>query len=194
VDTVLFVAGAVSLLATPGPTNTLLATSGASSGLRGSSHLLIAELVGYLATIGLLRSLLGPLIIAAPVLGTTLRLAAALYLIYLATILWRHGGEDMRDGAPVTFIRVLVTTLLNPKAIIFAFTILPSEREFHDLLPWLLCLSALIVIMGAFWIVLGFSLCRGFSGVVSPKLGYRFSAVALTLWAGLIGIHSFGGA
>jgi hypothetical protein len=60
-DSLVFVTATVSLLATPGPTNTLLATSGASAGLRRSAHLLIAELGGYLIAIVLLRSLLGPL-------------------------------------------------------------------------------------------------------------------------------------
>lgn len=126
-DSGLFVAASLSLLATPGPTNTLLATSGAGAGLRRSVHLLTAELGGYLLAIALLRSLLGPLITATPLLGLTLRLTAALYLIYLAMTLWRHGSRQMHDSAPVTFSRVFVTTLLNPKAIIFAFTLLPSQ-------------------------------------------------------------------
>src|SRR6516165_2698984 len=72
-NSTLFVVAAVSLLVTPGPTNTLLATSGASAGLRRSAHLLVAELGGYLLAIALLRALLGPMIAATPMLGEVLR-------------------------------------------------------------------------------------------------------------------------
>lgn len=61
-----------------------------------------------------------------------------------------------------------------------------------EMLPWLSHLSALIVSVGTTWIFLGTLLRRGLSGLVSSKFGYRFSAVVLTLLAGLIGIHSIG--
>jgi len=66
-DRIAFAAAALSLLATPGPTNTLLATSGAKVGLRRSLPLLGAELGGYLLAILLLRALIGPLMAANPV-------------------------------------------------------------------------------------------------------------------------------
>jgi len=114
-NSALFVVAAVSLLVTPGPTNTLLATSGASAGVRRSAHLLVAELGGYLLAIALLRALLGPMIAATPMLGEVLRMAATIYLIYLAIVLWHHGNQQTYENAPVDFIRVFVTTLLNAR-------------------------------------------------------------------------------
>lgn len=46
-EIVTFVAVVVALLATPGPTNTLLAASGAAVGLTRSPRLLLAECAGY---------------------------------------------------------------------------------------------------------------------------------------------------
>ena len=43
-----FIIVALALLATPGPTNTLLATSGAASGFRKSLVLLLGEFLGYM--------------------------------------------------------------------------------------------------------------------------------------------------
>jgi hypothetical protein len=110
-NSALFVVASASLLAIPGPTNTLLATSGASIGLRRSAHLLAAELGGYLSTIAILRFFLGPWIAATPTLGGALRMAVAIYLIFLAIKLWRHGNRQTYEGAPITFYRVFITTL-----------------------------------------------------------------------------------
>lgn len=191
-DKVTFIAATLSLLATPGPTNTLLATSGAGVGAYRSVHLLMAELSGYLLAIVLLRCILGPFIAAVPVFGVGLGIAVAIYLIYLAGMLWRHGARQMGDAAPVTSSRVFVTTLLNPKAIVFAFAILPSEIGLIELLPWLAAHAAQIVTVGAGWILLGTSLRHGLGGMVGSAIGYRLSAIALAVLAGMIGIHSLG--
>ncbi|MES1149390.1 MAG: hypothetical protein ABUL53_09420, partial [Bradyrhizobium guangdongense] len=58
-DVLPFILAAASLLAIPGPTNTLLATSGAGVGVARSLPLLAAELGGYLLSILLLPSVLG---------------------------------------------------------------------------------------------------------------------------------------
>jgi threonine/homoserine/homoserine lactone efflux protein len=191
-DKVTFVAAALSLLATPGPTNTLLATSGAGSGAYRSFRLLAAELSGYLLAIVLLRSILGPFIAAAPVFGIGLRIAVVIYLIYLAAMLWQHGAGQVGDAAAVTLGRVFVTTLLNPKAIIFAFTILPSDIGLVELLPWLAALAVQIATVGVGWILLGTSLRCGLGGRIAPAIGYRLSAIALAVLAGMISAHSLG--
>src|SRR5271166_5453528 len=82
-DSLTFAAAALSLLATPGPTNTLLATSGAEVGLRRSLPLLGAELGGYLLAILLLRALIGPLMAANPLFAAALHGAVVVYLLYL---------------------------------------------------------------------------------------------------------------
>ena len=191
-EPVAFALASLTLLATPGPTNTLLATSGAVIGVRRSLPLLVAEFGGYLIAISLLIGLAGPVIAAAPVLGTALRLAAAIYLLYLAAKLWRRGVDVPVDGASVTFANVFVTTLLNPKAIIFAFTLLPADLTLTALAPWMVGLSLMIGVVGSLWIAAGASLRRGFAGIIPPRSGYRTSAVALALLAGSLSAHAFG--
>src|SRR5262245_14691253 len=137
-DQTTFFIGTLSLLATPGPTNTLLATAGAGNGFRRSLPLLAAELLGYFIAIFVLRTAVGPIVAAVPAFGVVLRAAVVLYLIHLAVSLWRHGESELMARGPISFQRVFVTTLLNPKAIIFAFTLLPSaaETDVAHLSPW----------------------------------------------------------
>lgn len=181
-----FIAGALSLLAVPGPTNSLLATAGAAYGLRKGAPLLAAELGGYLIAILTMRAALGPLIASAPALGIGLRLGVVVYLLYLAAKLWRHGARARNGKSPVTFVQVLVTTLLNPKALIFAFTLLPQGVNMAGLFPWLMALALQIVTIGFGWICLGATAGQGLKGRIHAKYGYRISAIALAIFAGMI--------
>jgi threonine/homoserine/homoserine lactone efflux protein len=189
-----FFLGAVAVLATPGPTNTLLATSGAISGFRRSLPLLDGELGGYLLAIVVLLSLVGPIVAAMPAFGLVLRIVVCLYLLYLAAMLWRQSGLPIADARPIGPLRVFVTTLLNPKAIIFAFTLLPLGQSdgLVAALPRLGALSVLIVLIGTCWIAAGSSLQRGYHGIAKPRVGYRAGAVALVLVAALVSGNAIG--
>ncbi|HZF76664.1 MAG TPA: lysine transporter LysE, partial [Acetobacteraceae bacterium] len=61
-DPVLFALAVLFILGTPGPTNTLLATSGATAGFRRSLILLPAEAAGYGISILTLGLVLGPVV------------------------------------------------------------------------------------------------------------------------------------
>jgi threonine/homoserine/homoserine lactone efflux protein len=182
-----FVLATAALLSTPGPTNTLLTTSGAGIGLWRSLPLLAAELGGYLTAILLLMVAIGPFVSANPLLGIALRAVITFYLLHLAIAIWYHAGSQLR-AEPVTFLRVLITTFLNPKAIIFAFVILPSDRPILSMLPWLLLLGLQMLAVGAAWIAVGAWLRLSFRGAFQTRVVYRASAVTLAVFAGTIGI------
>src|SRR5207244_1852181 len=96
-------------------------------GVRRSLRLLPAELAGYLLSIATLTLVLGPRIAAQPMLGRGLRLASGAWLAVVAVRLWRSGAQGRRVES-VTIRHVLVTTLLNPKGLVFAFVIFPPMR------------------------------------------------------------------
>ena len=79
-DPILFILAVLTLLGTPGPTNTLLATSGATVGVKWSLMLLAGELSGYLIAILAIRIVLGPIIHAYPLVGIALKIAVVAYL------------------------------------------------------------------------------------------------------------------
>jgi len=88
-DPIAFLLAAFALLATPGPTNTLLATSGAAAGFLRSLRLVGAESIGYAIAITVLSLVIGPVVNTSPLLGVALRLGCGLFLLYAAWRLWR---------------------------------------------------------------------------------------------------------
>ena len=181
-DPWLYVLAVATILATPGPTNTLMATAGAMLGIRRALPLLAGELGGYLLGITAIRIVLAPLVQSTPALGIAVKVAVALYLIWLAIKVWRSAGRVAVTGAPVTILDVFVTTLFNPKGLIFALTVIPHE---HPMLAWYFAgFSVMVLMAGSGWIVLGHVLTRaaGPGAHIVP----RIASVALVAFAGLI--------
>jgi threonine/homoserine/homoserine lactone efflux protein len=186
-----FILATASLLAIPGPTNTLLATSGAAIGVSRSLPLLAAELAGYLTAILVLRFVLGPLVIGVPLAGLLLRVAVTVYVLYLALLLWRYRARDVGEATTVTFKAVLITTLFNPKAAVFAFLLLPAEAGGLAVLPWIAMVALQIVVAGTAWLMLGTMLGRGLRSVGYPELLYRLSAIVLVVMMTAINAGAF---
>ncbi|TCI00817.1 lysine transporter LysE [Roseococcus sp. SYP-B2431] len=172
-DPLVFALAVLAILATPGPTNTLLATGGATIGLRRSLALIPAEAAGYTLSILTLGLLLGPILAGAPALAFAMRMAVGAYLLWLAIRLWRRGGAALALGRVVTAPQVFVTTLLNPKAIIFALGIVPFGAG--RVWPYMLGFLALLTCVALGWITAGAVLGgaarrRGWGGLV-PRVG-----------------------
>ncbi|KAF0129599.1 MAG: lysine exporter protein LysE/YggA [Xanthobacteraceae bacterium] len=171
-DPLLFTLAVIALLATPGPTNTLLATSGALSGFRRSLPLIGAEM---------LHLVLGQILLTTPLLNSILRLAVGAYLLVAALRLWQRRDDLAGAAGTIGFGKVFVTTLLNPKAAVFAFVVLPLSQP----APWLHLAAFVLLIVAAAsaWILLGASIAR--SGAARRGVS-RAAAAALALFAGLI--------
>lgn len=176
-----FALAALILLATPGPTNTLLWLSGASSGFRRSLPLLIGELGGYLAVIFPAVALLAPFLAAHPQLGLALRLIAACWVLYLAYALWTTDAER-GESIVISAAQVFVTTLLNPKALIVALVLLP-QTGLMTVWPWIAGFSLLVVAVGSSWIGAGALLVQASTRLSASHLPRRIAAVCLTLFS-----------
>ena len=108
---------------TPGPNNVMLTASGANFGYRGTlPHILGINLGGAVQTFTTCLGL-GALFMAWPVLHSVLRVAGALYLLYLA---WRLTGGVMGDaqaGRPLTLREGALFQAINPKSWMKAVTL-----------------------------------------------------------------------
>ncbi|MGN6100401.1 MAG: LysE family transporter [Devosia sp.] len=184
----LFILAVLAVLATPGPTNTLLASAAAVSGIRASLMLLMAELTGYLTTVLLVGLLLRPLLEAFPRAAAVLKVAVALYLAYMAFRLWRRSGDLGAVRGVIGFRAVFLATMLNPKGLIFALAMIPLGSPAVAL--YLLAFAAAVPTMGLLWLAGG----RVVGAAVGEKrrLVPRAASVALVGFAGLIAASAFG--
>ncbi|HEV7307525.1 threonine transporter RhtB [Ensifer sp.] len=176
-----FALAALVLLATPGPTNTLLWLSGASAGFRRSVPLLAGELGGYLGVIVPAVAVLAPFLAAHPQLGLSLRLVAASWVLYLAYALWTtDAGRSER--VVISVGQVFVTTLLNPKALIVALVLLP-QTGLASLTSWIAGFCLLVLAVGSTWIAAGAVMVKISEGLSASHLPRRIAAVCLTLFS-----------
>jgi threonine/homoserine/homoserine lactone efflux protein len=188
-DPVAFVLSVVALLAVPGPTNTLLATAGGLGGVRRAVALIPAEVAGYLLAIGLITVVLRPVLVAWPQGAASLRALGGVVLVALAVRLWRRGAVDrLGDGSGTPSIRawhVFVTTLLNPKAAVFALGIIPhlGGPAPRLALPYVTAFVALLVAIACGWATLGALLHGHERPRVRPLAIRRGGAVVLMVFA-----------
>jgi threonine/homoserine/homoserine lactone efflux protein len=180
-----FVLASLALSATPGPANALLFTSGALAGLRRSLALLMASALGYAIAITLLVVVLGPAVASNPGLKLALQVICVVNLVLAARSLWKRSALD---GGIITMRRMFGLTVLNPKAFIFAFTILPYDPlgGSADLLPWLGLLLLLIGGAELAWIGAGRAVHKGILGPISVPLCCRAGATVIAGFAAVL--------
>lgn len=184
----LFLSAVLALLLAPGPTNTLMGLAGAQAGLGRVLRLIPAELAGYALAVLPLAWLGAGLVAQVPALAPGLKLVAALWVLSLALRLWRRpaAGEEV----PVTARRVFVTTLLNPKTLVFGLVLLPDPADpgfAARLALFLACVMAVALIWG------GAGGALGRIGTASAARGGRRDPVFLlqrvaALWLGCLSV------
>lgn len=154
----LFVSLVITILLTPGPTNTLLASSGIESGVKKSLKLIPAEATGYLIAISVWGLLIESIADIFPIVPPMMKLLSATYIIFLALKLWKTSTVDADMNQPSITVKALFcATLLNPKALLFASAIFPASswESVHNYILHMGTFLALITPIAAFWIFIG---------------------------------------
>lgn len=171
-STLPYVLTSLAILLTPGPTNTLLAASGAASGLRRAALLPVAEAAGYATALGA-YIVASDLLSDVPIAFALAKAVAAAWLLACAVGLWsRPVVADARPGANA-FRRIFLTTILNPKAMLVGAIVIPSlmrDREATATLIFV-CLST---VAGLGW--------AAFGALLPARLrrhSYRAAAIAI---------------
>ena len=187
-----FLVEVLGILAIPGPTNSLLFVAGLSQGLTASLKLILAEVVAYTISISLLMFVLEPTTRAHSTVNQLLHVVCSLYLAQMAVSLWRSGTQKADEAHPISFRRVFVTTLLNPKNLIFAFAIFPLPRAGSgELLPFLAVFWAVCTGVAAGWIAAGSMLHSTGQSRLPLNWFYRGEACLLVGFAIVILISAY---
>ena len=150
-------------VASPGPSTVLVIQSAAVGGRRGGLLAALAMALG--ALVWAMAALLGlqALFTHFDWLYAVFRFAGAVFLLYLALMLWRHARDPLPDlaagaVAPVSgrqgFVRALALQLSNPKVMVFFgsifLSVLPPEMP-----GWMVAAVLAIVTVNEFtWFAL----------------------------------------
>jgi threonine/homoserine/homoserine lactone efflux protein len=179
--TLLFITMTMTILVTPGPTNTLLATAGATAGPYRAARLILAEALGYCISIAAIGFLVRPLVLRDPSIQTYLRAAAVLFLLYMAWHLFRDRTRGVAAKSSVTWSRVFTTTLLNPKAFIFALVVIPFGTPYVGM--YLVLFVCILLPISAAWILVGTLLGQAAHRENRERLARRLCAGVLGIFA-----------
>ena len=177
-----FIGMVVTILLTPGPTNTLLASSGIQVGIRKSFALIPAEALGYFISISLWGLIIGTVSKQFPSIPVILKLFSAGYILFLALKLWRTANHDEDfNQASIRARELFVATLLNPKALLFASAIFPSYVWVNAsaYVSHMLVFLLLILPIAFFWTFIGSVLCSNKVSWLSQSKMQRTASLVL---------------
>jgi threonine/homoserine/homoserine lactone efflux protein len=150
---------------TPGPNNTMVLASGVNFGFVRTIPHLLGISSGFALMIALIGLGLGSLFTALPWTWPLLRVAATVYLVYLAYKLATAGGvQDRQVGKPMGFLQAAAFQWVNPKAWVMAVGACSAYVLHPNLWLNVLLLAGLSAIINlpsvAVWAVFGASLRR----------------------------------
>ncbi len=129
----LYLIAVSAVMVTPGPSMLLALNNGATYGMRIAGYGFIGAILADSLLIGAVGCGLGALLQASEHLFSLVKWGGALYLLYLACVLWRAPAKalEVKAGAAVAtgktaFLRSMMVGLSNPKGLLFYSAFLPQ--------------------------------------------------------------------
>jgi threonine/homoserine/homoserine lactone efflux protein len=172
---------------TPGPNNILLWASGARFGFRASLAHVLGTAVGIGAMAVAAAFGLAALIDAVPGLAVAMKIAASLYLLYLAARLAGSAAIERTDLArPLGLRQAIAFQLVNPKAWVFVLGAVTMFRLVGDGSPLggievALTMALVVIPAAAIWAAAGDGLGRLLAGERSRRIVTVTLALILAL-------------
>ena len=195
-----FITAAVLLLVMPGPTDTLVVSYVLTRGRRSALFSVPGVCLGYIVSLTLTLLGLGALLMTSAGLFNALKIAGAVYLIYLGIKTWRapapqtldDNGRLARDKGRM-FAQAFVVTALNPAGIMFYVAFFPQFIDVNrPLLPQMVALGACFVVLGtlnsALYATLAAQVRRFINSYRARKAINRATGGVLIAMGGIMGL------
>ncbi|QIZ36484.1 LysE family translocator [Saccharopolyspora sp. ASAGF58] len=153
-----FFAAAAAIVLLPGPGQTLVLARVASGGRRAGVVTTLGLNTGTLLHAAAAAAGLSAVLATSATAFTTVKIAGAVYLVWLGIAAWRSGGEDehvvaARARPGRLYPGALVTGVLNPKVAVFFLAFLPQFA--HPENGWVFgqftVLGALLATLSVLW-------------------------------------------
>lgn len=175
-----------ALLILPGPTNAALAMASQRLTFGRAVTLLAAVLGSYLAVIIPITAVAAPFLHEHRIVAQAIKLISATWVFYLAIKLWTDAPRD--GGGTVRLRHLVVTTLLNPKAVIIGLTMIVSDDGTLPIAA-LATFSIVVITTSTIWLLAG-RLILGGKGQ-TPAIVQRCGSVVLLGFSALLTISAF---
>lgn len=135
---------------TPGPNNLMVMTSGLNFGFRRTVPHLFGVGIGFAVMVLLVGLGLGQIFARFPLLFVAMKVAGALYLLWMAWGIAHAGpmGEGRETGRPFTFLEAAGFQWVNPKAWIVALGAISTYAQPASPLATALIISGVMGLIG----------------------------------------------
>ncbi|RWE35732.1 MAG: LysE family translocator [Mesorhizobium sp.] len=160
---------------TPGPNNLMLLASGVNFGIARTVPHMLGISIGFLVLLLAVGFGLGAVLTALPALHTGLKIAGAVYLLYLA---WKIAmsrslsGKGETNARPMRFVDAAAFQWVNPKAWVMAITAMAvytnPERPFLS-----------VILIGVAFTVVNFPSVSVWAGFGTALRGFLSDPVRL---------------
>ena len=119
---------------TPGPNNIMLLSSGVNYGFRRTIPHMAGISIGFTFMLLCVGFGLGQVLEQAPFVFTGIKIAGAIYLVYLAWRIAMSGPVETSggQGRPMTFLEAAAFQWVNPKAWVMAVTAMTLYTDEND--------------------------------------------------------------
>jgi threonine/homoserine/homoserine lactone efflux protein len=162
-----FLVGSILVTIVPGADMALITRQVLVGGTALAQRTIFGNLTGLVVHAAALAVGLSALLVASAEAYTVVKLAGAVYLIYLgvqALLAARRAGTMDPDGAAIpahvpsmrtAYVQGLVSTTLNPKPALLFLTFLPQfVDESRAVLPQILFLAGVHIVIGLIWLTI----------------------------------------